>query len=33
VKDRKLLESLKPGKTVDFQFMQQGVDHVITSVK
>ena len=33
VKDRKLLESLKPGKTVNFQFVQQGVDHVITSVK
>jgi Cu(I)/Ag(I) efflux system protein CusF len=32
-KDKKLLESLAPGKKVEFDFIEQGKDHVITSVK
>lgn len=32
-KDKKLLEGLKPGKKVEFDFVQQGKDHVITAVK
>lgn len=32
-KDKKMLEKLAPGKNVEFDFVQQGKDHVITSVK
>ena len=32
-KDKKMLESLAPGKKVEFDFVQQGKDHIITSVK
>lgn len=32
-RDAKLLEGLTPGKKVQFEFVQQGKDHVITSVK
>jgi len=31
--DGKMVEGLTPGKKVDFEFIQQGKDHVITSVK
>ena len=33
VKDKALLEKLQAGKKVEFQFVQQGKDYVITSVK
>ena len=32
VKDKALLDKLQPGKKVEFEFMQQGKDYVITSV-
>src|SRR2546421_3404786 len=32
-KDKKLLDNLEPGKKVEFDFVQQGKDYVITSVK
>ena len=32
-KDRKTLESLKPGQKIEFEFVQQGKDYVITKVK
>jgi Cu(I)/Ag(I) efflux system protein CusF len=33
VKDKALLDKLQPGKKVEFQFVQQGKDYVITGVK
>ena len=33
VKDKALLEKLQAGKKVDFEFVQQGRDNVITSVR
>jgi Cu(I)/Ag(I) efflux system protein CusF len=33
VKDKTLLDKLQPGKKVEFQFVQQGKDYVITGVK
>ena len=33
VKDRKLLDKLQTGKKVEFEFVQEGKDSVITSVK
>jgi Cu(I)/Ag(I) efflux system periplasmic protein CusF len=33
VKDKTMLDKLQPGKTVEFEFVQQGKDNVITSVK
>jgi len=33
VKDKALLEKLQAGKKVEFEFVQQGRDYVITSVK
>ena len=33
VKDKTLVDELRPGKKVDFEFVQQGKDYVITSVK
>ncbi len=33
VKDRALLENLQPGRKVEFQFVQQGKDYVITEAK
>ena len=33
VKEKTLLDKLQPGKKVEFQFVQQGKDNVITSVK
>jgi Cu(I)/Ag(I) efflux system protein CusF len=33
VRDKALLEKLQPGRKVDFQFVQQGKDYVITGVK
>ena len=33
VKDKALLDKLSDGKKVEFQFVQQGSDYVITSVK
>jgi Cu(I)/Ag(I) efflux system periplasmic protein CusF len=32
-KDKKALEALKPGQKIDFDFVQQGRDYVITKVK
>jgi Cu(I)/Ag(I) efflux system periplasmic protein CusF len=32
-KDKKALEGLKPGQKVDFDFVQQGKDYVITKLK
>ncbi|MBI2753771.1 MAG: copper-binding protein [Betaproteobacteria bacterium] len=32
-KDKKTAESLKPGQNVEFEFVRQGKDYVITSVK
>ncbi len=32
-KDKKMLQSLAPGKKVEIDFVQQGKDYVITSVK
>ena len=32
-KDKKMLESLAPGKKVEIDFVQQGKDYIITSVK
>jgi Cu(I)/Ag(I) efflux system periplasmic protein CusF len=32
-KDRKMLEAVKPGQNIEFDFEQQGKDHVITKVK
>ena len=33
VKDKAMLDKLQPGKKVEFEFVQQGKDYVITSVK
>jgi Cu(I)/Ag(I) efflux system protein CusF len=33
VKDKKLLDKLQTGKKVEFEFVQQGKDYVITAVK
>lgn len=33
VKDKALLEKLQPGRNIDFQFVQQGKDYIITEVK
>ena len=33
VKDKALLDKLQPGKKIEFEFMQQGKDYVITTVK
>jgi Cu/Ag efflux protein CusF len=33
VKDKTMLERLQPKAKVDFEFVQQGKDHVITAVK
>jgi Cu(I)/Ag(I) efflux system protein CusF len=33
VKDKKLLDKLQTGKKVEFEFVQQGKDYVITSLK
>lgn len=33
VKEKKSLQSLKPGQNVEFDFVQQGKDYVITKVK
>jgi Cu/Ag efflux protein CusF len=33
VKDKSLLEKLKPGEKVEFSFVQQGKDYVVTQVK
>ena len=33
VKEKSLLDKLQPGKKVEFEFVQQGRDYVITSVK
>lgn len=33
VKDKALLEKLPPGKKIEFEFVQQGKDYVITGVK
>ena len=33
VKDKALLGKLSPGRTVDFEFVQQGRDYVVTSAK
>jgi len=32
-KDRKALQALKPGQRIDFEFVQQGKDYIITKVK
>ena len=32
-KDKALLEKTKPGEKVDFEFMQQGRDYILTAVK
>jgi len=32
-KDKVLLDKLQPGKKIEFEFMQQGKDYVITAVK
>ena len=32
-KDKKSLHTLKPGQKIDFEFVQQGKDYVITKVK
>ena len=32
IKDAKILESVKPGQTIVFQFIQQGRDYVVTSL-
>ena len=33
VKDKALLDKLQPGKKIEFQFVQEGKNYVITSVK
>jgi|SRR5687768_2486449 Cu(I)/Ag(I) efflux system periplasmic protein CusF len=33
VKDKALIDKLQPGKKVEFEFVQQGKDYVITGVK
>jgi Cu(I)/Ag(I) efflux system protein CusF len=33
VKDKALLDKLQPGKKIEFEFVQQGRNYVITSVK
>jgi Cu(I)/Ag(I) efflux system protein CusF len=33
VKERKMIEPLKPGQKVQFEFVQQGKENVITSIK
>jgi Cu(I)/Ag(I) efflux system protein CusF len=33
VREKSLLDKLQPGKKVEFEFVQQGRDYVITSVK
>lgn len=32
-KDKKLLETLRPGQKIEFDFVQQGKDYVVTRVK
>lgn len=32
-RDKKLLQTLKPGQSIEFEFVQQGKDYVITRVK
>ncbi len=32
-KDKALLEKIKPGDKVDFEFVQQGKDYIVTAVK
>ena len=32
-KDKKSLQALKPGQKIDFEFVQQGKDYVVTKVK
>jgi len=32
-KDKKALQALKPGQKIEFDFVEQGKDHVITKVK
>ena len=32
-KDKALLEKVKPGQKVDFEFVQQGKDYIVTAVK
>ena len=32
-KDKKLLEGIKPGAKVEFEFVQQGSKYIITSIK
>jgi len=32
-KDKKMLEQLKPGAKVDFEFQQRGKDYVVTRIK
>ena len=32
-KDRKAVQALKPGQKIDFEFVQQGKDYIITRVK
>ena len=32
-RDKKMLESVKPGSKIEFDFTKQGKDHVITSIK
>jgi Cu/Ag efflux protein CusF len=31
--DKKSLQALKPGQKIEFDFVEQGKDHVITKVK
>ena len=33
VKDKALLDKLQPGKKIEFEFVQQGKDYVVTAVK
>jgi Cu(I)/Ag(I) efflux system protein CusF len=33
VKDKAMLDKLQPGKKIEFEFVQQGKDYVITGVK
>jgi Cu/Ag efflux protein CusF len=32
-KDKALLEKIKPGDKVDFEFVQQGKDYIVTAIK
>jgi Cu(I)/Ag(I) efflux system protein CusF len=33
VKDKAVADKLKPGQKIEFQFVQEGRDYVVTSVK